>query len=110
MANRLEPRRQVGDGESDGGATGQVETQLLELVLCHLLSHAKPLADTNRLRDGFLALPHDGKLTLEETAVLDAACVLEEPPRLVRRAAQRGALGVVRLLLEIGLTRRPDPP
>ena len=105
VANRLEARGQLGDGEGDGGTAGQVETQLLELVLRHFLADAKALTDAHGLGDRLLALPHDRELALEETAVLDPACVLDEPSGLVCGTAQRGTLGVTGLLLEIGLTR-----
>ena len=105
VANRLEARGQLGDGEGDGGTAGQVETQLLELVLRHLLADAKALTDAHGLRDRFFALPHDGELALEETAVLGPACVLQVPSGLVRGAGQRGALGVAGLLREVGLAR-----
>jgi hypothetical protein len=97
----MEARGQLGYGEGDGGPAGQVETQLLELVLGHFLADAKAVANAHGLCDRLLALTKDGELALEETAVLDPACVLDEPGGLVGGLAQRGTFGVAGLLVQI---------
>ena len=105
MTNRLQARGQLGHGKGDGRAAGQIETQLLELVLRHLLANAKALENPHALAIASSRCRNDRELPLEEAAVLDPACVLQEPSRLVGGAAQRDALGVAGLLLEVGLTR-----